>query len=68
MRISPEVVGAVLVGHDDNGHLGVVLDGVDAARRIREVLLHVRRQALERRFSASNISNLFRRVVSPLDI
>ena len=68
MRFSPEVVGAVLVSHDDNSHLGVVLDRVDAVCRIREVLLHVGRQALECRFPASSISNMSWRIVSFLDI
>jgi len=68
MPLSPEVVGAVFVGHDDNGHLGVVLDGIDAVCRVRKVFLYIRRQALECRFPALGISDMPQRIVSFLDI
>jgi hypothetical protein len=39
--IIPEVVGAIFVGHDDNGDLGIVFYRVDAVGCIGKVLLDI---------------------------
>jgi hypothetical protein len=49
----PEVVGAVLVGHDDDGQLGVAFDGIHAVRGVSVMFLDVGREALKRRFPAT---------------
>jgi len=43
----PEIVGAVFVGDDDDGDLGIVFYRVYAIRGIRKVLFHVGSEALE---------------------
>src|SRR5690625_4248365 len=51
--LSPEVVGAVFVRHDDHGHLGIGFDRVHAVRGVGEMLLDVGAEALQSRFAAT---------------
>lgn len=49
----PEVVGAVFVGDNNDGHLGVVFYRVGAVGCVGEVLDGISRKGLEYRFSVA---------------
>lgn len=49
----PVVVGAVFIGDDDDGDLGIVLDRVGAVSGVGEVFLGVRTEGFQNRFAAS---------------